>query len=244
MRLALHVMATDFNLTPAVKTTVFNDMFKDHITACGLTEAGASSISAQYSEKRCTGKAHLWSDIINPPSTPEQRARRQSTRESIANVLRDIGHANATQTRTLVQTPQPPPFLSRKRSLASITPLTVDNTPESSSSSHPKKLIRRDPIVLIPTYKTDTVESVRPAPRTPKKRSLPTPSKKPDTVIFLRRNGPTLYLTPARSAKARLQWVPPSEVDVRPTNLPTLFYRFWDGKYLASRPATKVLRTS
>lgn len=93
-RLCLHLLWThEQNLSPGEGTRVYNHIFRDHLTACGLPNgAPCGRLVAQYAElkskvDKSTWKA-TWEKVCQPPDTDEDRALRARLAAQIDDVLR------------------------------------------------------------------------------------------------------------------------------------------------------------
>ena len=207
MRLCLHILHTEFKLPTKTRTAAFNAIFKDHIAACGLSEASTTALGAQHSEKSYASRAHFWSTIMAPPGSNEETVKRQSMCTSIRNALHDLGYVYTAQTEIASL----PTTTKRKRG-------DVERTSSTSGSGSRRRKIG---YVVIPS------DNAKPTPKTTRRLGLITPPKTVGTIEYPRRNGKTLFLTPEQKKQTEADYIPPKAEEVQPPVLPSLFYRFW-----------------
>lgn len=232
-REVLHVLFSHFEISVPNKVKIFNQIFSDHLRACGLPSGlRQGPLEGQYRERNKSWPA----DICQPATSPEEIAKRQricrQITQAAASLHLDVPNLSAA---SAPQPSLPAPLTTpakRARSSSHIrAAVPHDNEYSTEQQSKRSKVIRRNAMVFIPQQEREVaMKSLTAAatstPRQTPKSNRSKSSRSPDaTIEYQLPSGTTIWLTPEKFRETQADLVPVSETAAHP-HVPLLF-RYW-----------------
>ena len=235
MRLALFLIY-DGGFEEPGDASVFNQMFKKHLTHCGFPYgAGKGQLSSQYGERKKDMNKDWVFIMQQPPSAAmeELKARIRLQCQETAAQLHLSNHGNTSTIKTQASLYYSTPQSDSRRSLQETTDFTPSEpirTKQSSKLSHAgvswRKVTTVKPLdshlsVMVPRKETQMARSLATPPKTPKKKSPPT-----GTFQLVRWDGSTINAPEHRRTEIEKELVSVREEAAHPKPLPGILFRY------------------